>query len=88
MLIVPEDDIILRLLLLDQITFQNKGFKLALGDDIFDVFYLRDHRKKAGGKGGGGLEIGRYSFPEGQRLPNVKGPAAGIAKKIDSRRIG
>ena len=88
MLIVAEDDVILGLLLLDQIAFQNKGFKLTLGDDILDIFYLRDHRKKAGGEGGEVLEIGRYSFPEGQRLPDVKGPSAGIAKEIDSRRIG
>jgi len=88
MLIVSKDDIILGLLLLDQIAFQDKGFKLALGDDILDIFYLRDHRKEARGEGGGVLEIGRYSFPKRQRLPDVKGPSAGIAKEIDSRRIG
>ena len=43
MFIIPETNVVLRLMLLDQVAFKNERFELTIGDDPIEVRNLSDH---------------------------------------------
>ena len=43
-LVVPQQDIIVRLVFLNQVALQNERFLFAVCDDIFKIRYFIDHR--------------------------------------------
>ena len=86
--VILEFDVEFGLLLLDQITLQEKGFQFIIGDDVIQVvdvlpqdlgFFIEIPR---------GSKIGTDTVLETLGLANVDHFPAWVLEKIDSRLIG
>jgi hypothetical protein len=84
-LIIPQFYIISRMVLLDEIIFQDISFFFRIGDDGINVCHLFQHRQGLYILFSRLLEIGTHPVFDIPSLPNIEDRSLLIFKKIDTR---
>ena len=87
-LVVAQQDIEFRLVLLDQAVFERQGFALVVHDDVVEI---RDFPHQGAGFGvhpAGFEEVGFHAVAQGTRFPHVQNVPQRVLEQIDARLGG
>ena len=87
-LVVAQQDIEFRLVLLDQIVFERQGFALVVHDDVIEIRDFPHQRAGFGIQPAGFEEVRFDAIPQGTRFPHVQNISQGVLEQIDARLGG
>ncbi len=83
-LVVLEQDVVARLVLLDQVELEQQRLGLRRGDRDFDARHLRQHRHRLVGVDAA-VEIARHAVAQVPRLADVEDPAVLVEHAVHAR---
>ena len=86
--IVPQDDVVPRPVLADEVRFQHQRLELVVGHDVLEVADLADERVGLRVARPGLLEIRAHAAPQRGRLAHVEDLGLRVPVDIDARPIG
>ena len=87
-LVVAQQDIEFRLVLLDQTVFQRQGLALVVHDDVIEVRDFPHQRAGLGVQPARFQEIRFHAIAQGTRFPDVQNVSQGVLEQIDARLRG
>ena len=87
-LVVAQQHIEFRLILLDQIVFERQGFALVVHDDVVDVRDFAHQRTGLGIHPAGFQEIRFHAIAQGTRFSHVQNISQGVLEQVDARLCG
>ena len=87
-LVILEHDIVVGLIALDQVVFEDQGFHFGCGDPPGDVPHLGDHFVDAGGVFGGPLEVAAHARAEDERFAHIERPGVFVPHEIAAGLTG
>ena len=85
MFIIPETNVVLRLMFLDQVAFKNERFELTIGDDPIEVRNLSDHPPRFRRVIRALLEIGPDAISQVDGFADIEDGAILVLVKITAR---
>ena len=83
-LVVAEQDVVARLVPLDEVVLEGEGLHLGVGDDQVEVGDLGDHGPLVRVPGARGLEVGADAVPQHAGLAHVEDPPLRVLEEVDA----
>ena len=87
-LVVAQQHIEFRLILLDQTVFERQGFALVVHDDVVEIRDFPHQRTGLGIQPAGFEEIRFHAIAQGTRFPHVQNISQGVLEQVDARLGG
>ncbi len=84
LLVVAEDDVVARLVALDEVVFENQGFDFGVGEDEIEVGDAGDEATGLGVESFGTAEVGTDAAAQGKGLTDVDDVAGGVVHEVDA----
>ncbi len=87
-LVVPEDDVEPRIVLLDQVRLEEQRLGRRAGHDPVEVLHVAHEHARLVGERGRRLQVGTHPGPQVTRLPHVQDPPARVPEEVHPRPPG